>query len=634
MMDIDTGVLCAQQMLTHERSEDILPMLQGYVARCAELQQRLPTRVASDRGLRDAALINDTTAFPDAHINVDNWHFQQRFLKTLNKKSTAYKACHDAFSMAVYKQMTLPNGASGKTHAEPDAILRDVHAILEKFAERGEQGAAVTKATFEWWKDQKDGIEQRMLSNPIGGPEVAVETVSSSRQESYHSVLNRKTRMVSTSAGHMHAILMQLMHRWNTSRRRKYQLEPDWGTFDLQLVIDAFQAATFVLSDEGATRLFSGCPIPRRLAGEEFFGLIHTNTTLEQQTSAADQLLPVSEELMQRILANLSADFSQMRQAIEAALPTIDERSQSVVISASSLNSSSVTTAVTALESTSTSRVTSSQWLVQHTNIPVMAFRLNAIEKVLLRTALRTDKQLIGLCNDNLWELAASRWNAIINNLSANSHLPSEMRGARPMTEDTMKTEVKLARKDSARDAELQHIHLLATHPHPVYKEVSSRKTRFTESEDALLLELAKKYPAKKKGEIRWKDVSSAWRARWTAGQEVGETNIYPRTRAGLKNRHRYITQEGKEVRPTSPPASSAESSHSDGKSDDEEDGSEEEKQMVASSPDISAIEAPHSTEASSSACARRGKRKYKSMSAEAQLEFRRLYTDGRMRSS
>jgi hypothetical protein len=229
MVDIDTGVLCAQQMLTHERSDDILPMLQGYVARCAELQLPLPERVSSDRGRQDAALINHATAFPNAHINVDNWHFQQLFLKTLNKKSPVFKDCHGAFCRAMYKQRVLPDGSSGKTHADPDDIIREVAVILNTYSAGGEHGGAVTTATKVWWKQQvQEILDKRVLSNPLGMSDADNATVSSSRQESYHSQLNRKTRMVTTSAPHMHAILMQFMYRWNTVQRRKYDLEKDW----------------------------------------------------------------------------------------------------------------------------------------------------------------------------------------------------------------------------------------------------------------------------------------------------------------------------------------------------------------------------------------------------------------------
>ncbi|MGH2640028.1 MAG: hypothetical protein ACRDF4_12230, partial [Rhabdochlamydiaceae bacterium] len=85
MVDIDTGIILVQQLLTHESHVDVCPMLGSYASRCHELKAPLPIRVCSDRGLMDKNLITHHTAFPRAHINVDNWHFVELFAKTLNR---------------------------------------------------------------------------------------------------------------------------------------------------------------------------------------------------------------------------------------------------------------------------------------------------------------------------------------------------------------------------------------------------------------------------------------------------------------------------------------------------------------------------------------------------------------------
>jgi len=184
--------------------------------------------------------------------------------------------------------------------------------------------------------------------------------------------------------------------------------------------------------------------------------------------------------------------------------------------------------AVTVLEHAS--RISSSQWLSQQNKAPMPAFRLSRVEKLLLKTLLKLDKHLINMCNDNKWELAAARWRTLITALNDNPQLHPDARTARPMTEDTMRKEVKLARAASVREAEQQHIHLLTANPKLVYKPVSARQTPLTRKEEALLMELATKYPSGTKGKIRWKDLGSAWRIRWTAGKEIQESDIHPRS--------------------------------------------------------------------------------------------------------
>jgi len=80
-------------------------MMEQYLARCVTLGVRLSSGVCSDRGLMDKNLVNGPTAFPDAHINVDAWHFQWLFGKSLSARSLMNKSAHREFRQVPYAEL-------------------------------------------------------------------------------------------------------------------------------------------------------------------------------------------------------------------------------------------------------------------------------------------------------------------------------------------------------------------------------------------------------------------------------------------------------------------------------------------------------------------------------------------------
>jgi hypothetical protein len=180
------------------------------------------------------------------------------------------------------------------------------------------------------------------------------------------------------------------------------------------------------------------------------------------------------------------------------------------------------------------------------------------------------------------------------------------------------------------------------------YKPVSERQTPLTGKEEVLLMELAKKYPSGTKGKIRWKDLGSAWRIRWTAGKEIHESDIHPRSVKQLHNRHTYITKS-RGSKPTTLPVESE--GHSDDEDDESEEDEEKKDEEEKPGPTVTAastlqtlaniftikpgeVDAPDEPEAdeiepqSASTAVTLGKRKYHRWTAEAQQEFRKLYTE------
>jgi hypothetical protein len=93
----------------------------------------------------DANVINHPSAFPDAHINVDPWHFQQLFTNTLNKGSSVCNDVSGRFEEAMYTKTTNSEGRTVLTHAEPDVIVTAVDAIVKRYSHSGVDAPAVTK---------------------------------------------------------------------------------------------------------------------------------------------------------------------------------------------------------------------------------------------------------------------------------------------------------------------------------------------------------------------------------------------------------------------------------------------------------------------------------------------------------
>jgi hypothetical protein len=251
LMCLRTGCILHQQMLTHERFADVLPLLIEYAKRCRRLKKALPSRVCTDRGLQDVNLIHSSSAFPDAHVNVDLWHFNQRFKKTLDQSSVLCSEVHRQFARSMYKDYTDADGKVYSTHAEPLDIITKVDALIKQYSHLGSTTKAViTKETVKWWNAQKNPIvHDRICSHPVSSEQLPDFTVSTSPLENFHRQLNRRLQVARCSKDSMHSLLMYTMFRWNVSRLRAMRDSTgkaevrDWGTFDLLLVEGALQSS-------------------------------------------------------------------------------------------------------------------------------------------------------------------------------------------------------------------------------------------------------------------------------------------------------------------------------------------------------------------------------------------------------
>ena len=382
LVDVDTGVICSQQMLTNETNEDLMPMIEKYVERCQILDKPLPSRVSTDRGLQDTALLKGTEAFPLAHINVDNWHFNQLFLlQTLNRQSILLRACHQEFKIALYSTITLPDGTASRTHAEPEDICDRVDAVIKKYGKSESGPPPITSATKTWWATQKTAItEKRVLSNPLNGD---TGRVSSSRHEAYHHHLNRITRgLIKSSPQHIHHIISQFRFRWNVQRRIAAQLEKDWKTFDLSLVQSAFLSLGQLMGTDHATSLFDKSPIIEDIGVAENFGLIHRNVTFDYHMSLASQDIPYTEALLEQIqqrhLAGnriIASTASTEPTASAAATP----EHESSTLTASSLH---IINTLTTVAKKTAVRISGLKWLADNTGMaPDTAHTVNAHER-------------------------------------------------------------------------------------------------------------------------------------------------------------------------------------------------------------------------------------------------------------
>ncbi len=324
MVDISTGVILQQQMLTNETNEDILPMLKQHVARCISLDKPVPSRVCSDRGLMDANLIKHVDAFPCAHINVDPWHFQQLFMKTLNPRSKLKTLVHQAFKNAMYKDIMDAHGfpTVERTLAEPEAIITAVDGLIDTYKSPGEGPPAVTLETIKWWAEQCNAIRNdRICSNPINNTSDVLR-VSSSAQENYHRQINRATASIKLSQDGMHALLQHFNFRWNVARRRQHYLEYNYVTYNIRLVHQAFTSCKLVAGHDNAMAIWNNKPwlLPDVPSYTEDFGLIHPHVTMSQKISETMTELPLTDN-------QLSSYLSSLVYMIEpaAVIPLMDE---------------------------------------------------------------------------------------------------------------------------------------------------------------------------------------------------------------------------------------------------------------------------------------------------------------------
>ena len=323
LMDVKTGIILHQQMITHEAHVDVLPMLKQYASRCAELNQPLPRRVCSDRGLMDSKLIHSPSAFPNSHITTDPWHFIQLFVKTLNKSSPLINDVKREFSAALYANAKDPNGKLFNRHAEPAVIIERVNAIISRYSKGGVHLPCITEQTNIWWKAQLSPIgEHRILSNPPNCRDESMQSISSSPLENFHRQLNRVTRSVQFTDTRMHNFLGQFMFQWNVDRARTAGQMFNWNTYDFHRLSSCYQAACSLYGQTKADAIWHGGIKLVKVANVEQFGVFHDHVTFTRQSQSVALLLPISDTLLSTVWAHhsLNNDAKNVRRSIAGFL--------------------------------------------------------------------------------------------------------------------------------------------------------------------------------------------------------------------------------------------------------------------------------------------------------------------------
>jgi hypothetical protein len=598
MLDIETGCILHQQLLTHEAHSDVSPMLKQYVARSLALGRPLPSRVCSDRGLMDARVINGPDAFPHAHINVDPWHFEQLFNKTLCKENSVWKDVQRAFSAALYTSRQSENGQSVQAHAEPDAIIRAVDALLKKFSQTGGDGnkAAVTAATVEWWNNQKHNVlVNRICSNPLNTN--APVCISSSPLENYHRQLNRLARFVRCTEDTLHSFLMQLMFRWNVDRRRtpkagKKPLEPNWRTYDLVLVDAAFQSAVRAHGQEKAAALWGvRAVLPPEPVNREYFGLRHPHITLSERITKADFRLPFADEAMDALVDDISTHVSPIRDNDLAYLirttpgpgvgniGKIFQSHRHADVARSTTGNDVTLQPISANNSVCDSTVSESTWssasssqcstqpqssvissLLPSSHLSLAAaapaqprasvHRLTLEEHAILGRIILRDAVMREAVRDCHWDMAAARWNSFVHRCLAERRLSDSLRGALHLTVgEALQHAVGVLEKQRTLAAEHAVLDLKSTLG-PAWRQLSLHEQPFTAHETTLLIDSIRAHKAKpvkgrsRSGRIPWMQVESTWLRTWQSETTAGVANhVFPRSIATLKSHWQTVSK-------------------------------------------------------------------------------------------
>jgi len=531
MVDIDTGVILHQQMLTHECHDDVLPMLKQYVARCKELQVTMPSRVTSDRGLLDKHLLTHPDAFPDAHINVDNWHFIQLFGKTLNRRSPLYKQAKQEFSGCLYVRGIAADGKAINCHADPESIIEKVQRLLDLYSRSANEPACVTKETREWWNKQIPAIvNNRICSNPLSvslASNNVVPTVSSSAQENYHRQLNRLTQLVKVSEEFMHYFLLHYMFKWNVDRRRQASLEYDWHTYDLLLVNEAY--GQFVRVNGRYSPIWKQpFSLPRISSNPEHFGVLHDHVTLSERIVSASDTLPFSAVLVELLVA----EYALSSNVIPHAQKTITEF---------------MDTAPVELYDETKSHEEQTQPVTPSLSVTTecMSYReLNMLQKLYKHDTLM--KQLL---DDNQWNIAASRWNTFVDYLKKHETLKNQVQDVlHCITGDMIQKGMNALQARHNRQREERTITIQNNHPLISYKAVPASKTKFSEYEKAMLNQQVHNKTDRKTGLINWREIGSVWTSKYTAEMEAGQaTHLLPRDIDSLKSMHQTTMRKKKQ---------------------------------------------------------------------------------------
>jgi hypothetical protein len=531
MMDIDTGCVLHQQLLTHERHDDILPMMASYADRCREMGVSLPRRVCSDRGLMDANVINDPTAFPDAHVNIDPWHLHALFAKTLNKNCSTWKDVARQFSAAMYVEVTGADGVCTRTHAEPQAIVSTVDALIAHFSHSGSGSqSAITQTTKTWWQERRITIlERRLCSHPIG--ETSMLRVSSSPLENFHRQINRLFKLVRCSESTVHAFLLQFMYKWNVDRRRAAGKETDWKIYEMQVLDYAYQSCVAVLGNvDAGTMWHGGFKLPPPRATQEQFGFMHNHITLQARRSAADHHLPFADRLL-TFLSDKAASLDPLLSTSQVQL---------LCASAATLTPSDAST------STPIDDV-----YVPIPPLPIVSFtppapikRMSLVELQLLSDMQRVDVLMRDAINAEEWDNAAARWNSFLREAGERRETREAVRHLHGVHGEIIRAGVTINARRQEQQREVDIINMKASGPKVPWTVVPPSRVQFSMYEDTVLMRLVEKN-SKGKGakKIDWTTVVSAWLTQYRAEYIAGQNNrLQCRSKEVIKSHYQSLS--------------------------------------------------------------------------------------------
>jgi hypothetical protein len=558
MMDIRTGCILHQQLLTHEKHADLLPMMTQYASRARELGVALPSRVCSDRGLMDANIINHPLAFPAAHINVDPWHFHALFTKALCKENGVWKKASSEFGASLYTVRRKANGQSVRSHAEPQVLVDTVDGIMAKYSFSGGAGMkpAVGQEAKEWWTKQKQAIlERRVCSNPAGDDSSGC--ISSSPLENYHRQVNRLMHIVRCTEETMHGFLLHFMFRWNVDRRRKAKLEQNWCTYDFVLLDGAFQACVRVVGqDEAGTLWGVRAVLPPVLRTREHFGLRHPNVTLAERLGRADHHLPFSDELLDVLADDITEHVSIIpdAQLVHLVRTTADvlvenignDCQRSATDTAGNvvrMDQVDVQTqaALSSRAQVASSSPSSAQSLPQPPRRKMTKTELTVLSRIIQKDPLMRDA-----VTASQWDTAAARWNSFVVRCCTERRLSPAIRSAlHAVHGETLRSAAIQLEQQQDQAMQQSAIELKSTMG-PAWKVVTITEQPFLSIEAGALLELTKKNRKKPRGGgkefIDWTCVEVAWLSMWRSQHEAGQANcFFPRDIATLKSHHQTL---------------------------------------------------------------------------------------------
>ena len=463
----------------------------------------VPVRVCSDRGLMDINVINHPTAFPDAHINVDPWHFQELFTKTLNKGSSVHKDVSLEFKKAMYTEAQDSDGRTVLTHAEPEAIVATVDGLIKRYSHAGIDAApAITKKTKDWWEAQKGKIlVNRMCSHPRMGDNYVFK-MASSPLENYHRQLNRVLRnIVRCSEETMHVFLMQFMFRWNIDRRRALgaDVEPDWHTYDLRLVDDAYQACVKATGTPAAAELWTRTfTLPAALYTYEDFGLYHEHVTLGQRMVAVQGHMPYSDMLLANIISKHTPAARPIPETPTGCPPTASDALSSAPLS-----------------------------------------RMSTAERAVLATLRRDDLVMQQAIRDKLWADAAVRWNSLCAQCGGKVGDTAVNR----VHGDLIRQAV--AALDNSENRRIEHLFIQQAEQRAAkalddvipYVPVSPVIQPWSRFEDTFIREMVGAY-TNSKGQVSWQRIAKRWYLTYLSQVESKKPpRVAPRTDEMLRSR-------------------------------------------------------------------------------------------------